>query len=94
MLKRFLIVLLVILCVVLALFPALLGGWLVTQSAGDELGAAIFRGLAVTGLCVLATDVVLLIAVLAVAVLGSDSSGPAKSDAVSISKDPPELDES
>ena len=75
MLKRFLIVLLVILCVVLALFPALLGGWLVTQSAGDEVGAAIFRGLAVAGLCVLATDVLLLIAVLAVGVVAADAAG-------------------
>ena len=74
MLKRFLIVLLVILCVVLALFPALLGGWLVTQSTGDEVGAAIFRGLAVAGLCVLATDVLLLIAVLAVGVVAADWS--------------------
>ena len=82
MLKRFLIVLLVILCVVLALFPALLGGWLVTQSAGDELGAAIFRGLAVAGLCVLATDVLLLIAVLAVGVVGCAVSGPSKPESV------------
>ncbi len=78
MLKRFLIVLLVILCVVLALFPALLGGWLVAQSAGDEVGAAIFRGLAVAGLCVLATDVLLLVAVLAVGVVSAGVSAPSK----------------
>ncbi len=85
MLKRFLIVLLVILCVVLALFPALLGGWLVTQSVGDEFGATIFRGLAVGGLCVLATDILLLIAVLAVAVVGVELPGPTKSDSVETS---------
>ena len=82
MLKRFLIVLLVILCVVLALFPALLGGWLVTQSTGDEVGAAIFRGLAVAGLCVLATDVLLLVAVLAVGVVSSGVSGPSEPESV------------
>ncbi len=77
MLKRLITILLVALCVVLALFPVLVGGWLLCQAAGDEGGTAVFRYLSVAALCVLLTDILLLVAALAAASVGA--GGPPES---------------
>ncbi len=75
MFKRLIIVLLVAFCVVLALFPVLVGGLLLCQAAGDGLGETVFRGILIGDLCVLATLVLLLVGTLAVSIAGTGPMG-------------------
>ena len=79
MLQRFVIILLFVFCVVLVLFPVLLGGLLLTQAAGDTLGALVFRGILVANLSVLGATILLLVGTLAAVVVNMPKNMP-KSD--------------